>query len=134
MLDVVLELIASSLLVDVARKGNGYQISWSRSGGDQTVLQEPYLNSGKKEEHKDQFFGPGDCRVGWGSSMRRGGGRKVNSLNRKFVFQLGFGGGKLGCSGKFAGMSQTLGGVQKACARKVCAHFLTPINTTLRSA
>ena len=45
--------------------------------------------SGKKKEHKDQLFGSGDRPVGWGSSTRRGGGRKVRALPRKFVF-LGF--------------------------------------------
>ena len=34
-------------------------------------------------------FRSGDRPVGWGSSTRRGGGRKVHALPRKFVF-LGF--------------------------------------------
>ena len=43
--------------------------------------------------------------MGWGSSMRRGGGRKARALPRKFVF-LGFR-RELGCPGNFAGMSRT---------------------------
>ena len=45
--------------------------------------------SGKKKEHKDKLFGSGDRPVGWGSSARRGGDRKVRALLRKFVI-LGF--------------------------------------------
>ena len=36
---------------------------------------------------------------------------------------LGFEERNLGCTGNFAGMSRTLGGVQKVCARKVRAYF-----------
>ena len=60
--------------------------------------------------------------MGWGSSTRRGGGRKVRALPRKFVF-LGFRSEDSGMSGNFAGMSRTTGGVQKLCAKKVRAHF-----------
>ena len=42
--------------------------------------------------------------MGWGSSTRRGGGRKVRALPRKFVF-LGFG-RELGCPGNFAAPPQ----------------------------
>ena len=35
----------------------------------------------------------------------------------KSLFFFGFEGGNLGCPGNFAGMSRTLGGVQKACAK-----------------
>ena len=38
--------------------------------------------------------------MGWGSSMRKGGGRRVRALPRKFVF-LGFGRGEPGISQKF---------------------------------
>ena len=62
--------------------------------------------------------------MGWGSYARRGGGRKVSALPRKFVF-LGF-----GRDGNFAGMSRTPGGVQKVCAKKVRAHFSFPRGTT----
>ena len=37
----------------------------------------------------NQHFGFGDCRVGWGSSTRRGGDRKVRFLSRSFA-SLGF--------------------------------------------
>ena len=33
------------------------------------------------------FFGPETARWGWGSSMRRGGGREVRAFPRKFVFR-----------------------------------------------
>ena len=65
--------------------------------------------------------------MGWGSSARRGCGRKVRAFPRMFVF-LGFRTRRnLGCPGNFAGMSRTPGGVQKACAKKkVRAHFSFP--------
>ena len=44
--------------------------------------------------------------MGWGSSARRSGGRKVHALPRK----------NLGCAGNLAGMSRTPGSVQKVCA------------------
>ena len=52
--------------------------------------------------------------MGWGSFSRRGGG-------------LGFEERNLGCPGNFAGMSRTLGDVQKVCAKKVRLHFSFPI-------
>ena len=52
-------------------------------------------SSCKNKEHKDYLFGPGDCQVGSGSSMQRGGVRKVCSLSRTFVF-LGFRGREVG--------------------------------------
>ena len=58
------------------------------------------LQSGKKKEHKDQLFGSGDRLVGRGSSTRRGGGRKVRALPRKFVF-LGFRRDESGMSREF---------------------------------
>ena len=64
--------------------------------------------------------------MGWGSSTRRGGGRKVRALPRNFA-TLGFEERNLGCPGNFAGMSRIPGGVQKMCAKKVRAHFSLPI-------
>ena len=61
--------------------------------------------------------------MGWGSSTRRGGGQKVRALPRKFVF---LGCRREGCTGNFAVMSWTPGGVQKVCAKQVCAHFPFP--------
>ena len=63
--------------------------------------------------------------MGWGSSKRRGGGRKVRALPQKFLF-LGFRRRNLGSPEIFAGMSQTPGGVQKVCAKKACAHLSFP--------
>ena len=57
--------------------------------------------------------------------MRRGGGRKfVPSLES--LSSLGFEERTLGYPGNFAGMSRTPGGVVKACAKKVRAHFSVP--------
>ena len=68
--------------------------------------------------------------MGWGSSTRRGGGRKLRARPRNFVFQesLGFEERNPGCPGNFAGMSRTPGGVQKVCAKKLRAHFSFPKN------
>ena len=68
--------------------------------------------------------------MGWGSSTRRGGGRKVRALPRS-VSSLGLEGRSLACPGNFARMSQTPGGVQKVCANKVCVYFSTPIRVSL---
>ena len=43
----------------------------------------------RKKSTKINFLGSGDRPVGWGSSTRRGGGRKLRARPRKFVF-LGF--------------------------------------------
>ena len=59
--------------------------------------------------------------AGWGGGLPR-----ERVVVEKFVpileslFCLGFEGGN------FAGMSRTLGWVQKVCAKKVCAHFSVP--------
>ena len=39
-----------------------------------------YLLEARKKSTKINFLGSGDSRVGWGSSMRRGGGRKARAL------------------------------------------------------
>ena len=67
--------------------------------------------------------------MGWGSSTRRGGGRKLRARPRNFVF-LGF--RREGCPGNFAGMSRTPGSVQKVCAKKLRAHFSFPSVCVLR--
>ena len=56
--------------------------------------------------------------MGWGSSTRRGGGRKVRALPRKSVF-LGFGMEEPGMSQEFAGTSRTLGAFKKLVQKKV---------------
>ena len=48
--------------------------------------------------------------MGWGSSTRRGGGRKVRARPRKFVF---LGRGIWDVPENFAGMSRTPGGIFK---------------------
>ena len=55
--------------------------------------------------------------MGWGSSARRGGGRKVRARPRKFVC-LGFGREELGMSRKFCQDVPAPGGVQKVSAKK----------------
>ena len=59
--------------------------------------------------------------MGWWSSMRRGGGRKVRALLES-LSSLDFEERNLGCPRNFAGMSRTPGDVQKVCAKKVRAH------------
>ena len=48
------------------------------------IFENPY-GQAKKKEHKCHLFGSRDRPVGWGSSKRRGGDRKVRALPRKFV-------------------------------------------------
>ena len=47
-------------------------------------------------------------------------------LSLESLSSLGFEERNLGCPGNFAGMSRTLGGVQKVCANKGRAHFSFP--------
>ena len=62
--------------------------------------------------------------MGWGSSTRRGGGRKVRALPRKFVF-LGLGREEPGMSWEFCRDSLDSWVVQKVCAKKSsCASFV----------
>ena len=55
--------------------------------------------------------------MGWGSSTRRGGGRKLRARPRNFVF--------LGFRREESGI-RTPGGVQKVCAKKLRALFSFP--------
>ena len=71
-------------------------------------------------------FGSGDRPVGWGSSTRRGGGRKVRALPRKFFF-LGFRREESGMSQEFCRDVLDSWGCSKSCAKKVRAHFSFPI-------
>ena len=77
-------------------------------------------------------FGSGDRPVGWGSSTRRGGGRKVRA-SLESLSSLGFEGRNLECPGNFAGMSRIPGGVQKVCAKKIsfCAFFALCVSLCL---
>ena len=81
--------------------------------------------SGKKKEHKDWLFGSGDHPVGWGSSTRRGGGRKVRALPWKFVF-LGFRREESGMSREFCRDVPDPWGCSKSLCKKVRAHFSLP--------
>ena len=78
---------------------------------------------------KTNFLGPGDCRVGLGSSTRRGRGRKVRALPWKFV-SLWFRGREPGMSREFYRDVPDPWGVQKVSAqKKACAHVWFPIET-----
>ena len=79
----------------------------------------------RKKSTKINFVGSGDCRVGWGSSTRRAGGRKVRA-SLESLFSLGFEGENLGCPGSFAGISRTPGGVQKVCAKQTKVFCSAP--------
>ena len=63
--------------------------------------------------------------MGWGSSTRRGGGRKVRALPRKFVF-LGFRSDESGMSQEFCRDVPDPWGGSKSLRKKVCAHFSFP--------
>ena len=63
--------------------------------------------------------------MGWGSSTRRGGGRKVRA-SLESLSSLGSEERNLRCLAKFAGVSRTRGGVQENCAKKLCAHYSFP--------
>ena len=68
------------------------------------------------------FLGPETAR--WGGGLpREGVGVEKFVLSLGSLFSLGFEGGNLGCPRNFAGTSQTCGGVQKICAKRVCANF-----------
>ena len=66
--------------------------------------------------------------MGWGSSTRRGGGRKVRAHEPSLesLSSLGFKERNLGCPGNFARMSRTPGGVQKVCAKRSSCAFCVP--------
>ena len=85
------------------------------------------IDSGKKKSTKINFFGPETA--GWGGGLPpEGVGVKKFVPSLESLSSLGFDARNLGCPGIFAGMSRTPGGVQKVCARKVCAHFAFPID------
>ena len=61
--------------------------------------------------------------MGWGSSARRGGGRKVCALPLQFVF-LGFEGRNLGCPRNFAGNLAGHSWCSKSlCKKTLCSFF-----------
>ena len=70
---------------------------------------------------KINFLGPETAGCGGGSSTRRGGGRKLGALPRKFVF-LGLQGEEPGISQAFCWDVTDPWGVRKVCAKKGCAQ------------
>ena len=66
--------------------------------------------------------------MGWGSSTRRGGGRKVRALPRKFV-SLSFEGGNLGHPGILPGCPGPLGLLEKFVQKKSLCSFSAPNQT-----
>ena len=94
---------------------------------DMTII---FLSSGKKKEHKDKLFGSGDRPVGWGSSTRRGGGRKLRARPRKFVF-LGFRREESGMSREFCRDVPDPWGCSKSlCKKTSCALFVPYVKHT----
>ena len=63
--------------------------------------------------------------MGWGLP-REGAVVEKFVPSLESLSSLGLEGRSLGCPGNFTGMSQTPGGVQNICAKKVCAYFLFP--------
>ena len=93
----------------------------------ETSFQNFETSSGEKKEYKYYLFGSADRPVGWGSSTRRGGGRKVRPLPRKFVF-LGFPREESGMSREFCWdvADWALGVFKKLVQKKVSAHCSVP--------
>ena len=84
------------------------------------------FSSDSKKEHKDfNFLGSKDRPVGWGSSTRRDGGRKVRALPRKFVF-LGFRREESGTSREFCRDVPDPWGCSKSLCKKVRLHVSFP--------
>ena len=82
----------------------------------------PYLRQEKGAQRLS--FGVRRPPGGWGSSTRRGGGRKVRALPRKFVF-LGFGkGGTWDVLGILPGCPGPLGVFKKFVPKKFVAFFV----------
>ena len=74
------------------------------------------------------FLGPETAR--WGGGLPcKGVVVKKLVLSLESLSSLGFEERNLGCPGNFAGMSRSLGGVQKVCTKKVRAHFSFPNNS-----
>ena len=79
----------------------------------------------RKKSTKIKFLGPETAR--WGGGLPREGVVAKNSVPAlETLSSLGFEERNPGCPGNFAGMSQTPGGVQKVCAKKLRAHFSFP--------
>ena len=84
------------------------------------------LFQARKKSTKINFLGPETAR--WGGGLpREGVVAEKFAPSLESLSSLGFEERNLGCPGNFAGMSRTLGGVRKVCAKKVRAHFSFPI-------
>ena len=84
------------------------------------------FSQARKKSTKIKFLGPETAR--WGGGLPRKGVVDENFVPAlETLSSLGFEERNPGCPGNFAGMSQTPGGVQKVCAKKLRAHFSFPI-------
>ena len=81
--------------------------------------------SGKKKKHKDQHFGSGDCRVGWGVFHVEGWWSKSSFPPLEICFPWVSKGGTWDVL-ELAGMSRTTGHIQKVCAKKVYVLIFRP--------
>ena len=85
-----------------------------------------FAKGARKKSTKIKFLGPETAR--WGGGLPREGVVAENFVPAlETLSSLGFEERNPGCPGNFAGMSRTLGGVQKVCAKKLRAHFSFPI-------
>ena len=81
----------------------------------------------RKKSTKIKFLGPETAR--WGGGLPREGVVAETFVPAlETLSSLGFEERNPGYPGNFAGMSQTPGGVQKVCAKKLRAHFSFPNN------
>ena len=96
----------------------------------------PFLSISFSEKNGETPFArpllrnPESCKISSPKSSGSGCSalsRGVKLVELESLSSLGFGERNLGCPGNFAGMSRTPGGVQKVCAKKVRAHFSSPI-------
>ena len=74
-----------------AEKGKGmggWGVSGNRPRNWQVNAHALVKIQAREKSAKINFFGSGDRPLGWGSFTRRGGGRKVRALPRKFVFRI----------------------------------------------
>ena len=78
----------------------------------------------RQKSTKINFLGSGDRPVGWGSSTRRGGGRKLRARPRKFVF-LGFRREESGMSREVCrDVPDSWGCSKSLCKKSSCAFFV----------
>ena len=91
------------------------------------------LHQARKKSTKINFLGPESAR--WGGGLPcEGVVAKEFVLSLESLSSLGFEERNLGCPGNFAGMSRTLGGVQKVSEKKVRAHSLKTVTSLNKEA